>query len=64
MENWASGAAIFIFAVLWAQIFLDYRKKLMRIVPGVREVASKKQEFSSQIADAEKEAQDFIGSSR
>ena len=62
MEGWSVGAAIFIFALLWAQIFMDYRKKLMRIIPGVREVANRKQEFSSQIAEAETNTNDFIGS--
>ena len=62
MEGWATGAAIFIFALLWAQIFMDYRKKLMRIVPGVREVATKKAEFSTQIVDAESQSKDFVES--
>ena len=57
MENWASGAAIVIFALLWTQIFMDYRKKLMQIMPGVREVTNRKHDFTAQIAETETNSQ-------
>ena len=62
MGDWASSVAIFIFSLLWVQIFMDYRRKLMRVLPGVREVSSRKTEFNSRISTSETNAQDILTS--
>jgi hypothetical protein len=35
MDDWTAGLGILIIAVVWIQIFIDYRRKLVRIMPSV-----------------------------
>ena len=35
MEDWNLAIVIALCAVVWATIFADYRKKLMRVMPTV-----------------------------
>ena len=53
MGDWTAGLGILIVAVLWIQIFIDYRRKLVRIMPNVSTVSSRRQEISTQISDSE-----------
>ena len=57
MGDWTAGLGILIVAVLWIQIFIDYRRKLMRIMPNVSTVSSRRQEISTQISDSENSTQ-------
>ena len=36
MEDWTYTLAIALSAVVWVTIFVDYRKKLMRVMPARR----------------------------
>ena len=62
MDGWKVAIVILIFALLWTQIVLDYRKKFLRIIPRLREVESHKRAFRALIADVENRANDFTGS--
>lgn len=62
MEDWAYGLIIAICAVAWIHVFVDYRKKLMRVMPGVQEAASRRQEFTSKISESQTKAQDIVSS--
>ena len=53
MGDWTYGMGIILCAVLWVHIFIDYRRKLMRVMPGVEQVASRKREFSDKISETE-----------
>jgi hypothetical protein len=57
MEDWAYGLAIVLWAILWVTIFVDYRKKLIMVLPSVEEVSTRKHSFSSKISAAEDSAQ-------
>jgi len=52
MGDWTAGIGILIVAVLWIQIFIDYRRKLVRIMPNVSTVSSRRQEISSQSSES------------
>ena len=60
MGDWTYGLAIALCAVLWVTIFVDYRKKLMRVMPGVEQVSGRKQEFSNKISEIESSAKDTV----
>ena len=62
MDGWKVAIVILIFALVWTQIIMDYRKKLLRIIPRLREVEGHKQAFRGRIADVETSANDFTGS--
>lgn len=57
MGDWTAGLGILIVAVLWIQIFVDYRRKLVRIMPSVSTVSSRRTEISTQISDSESSTQ-------
>ena len=57
MEDWAYGLAIVLWAILWVTIFVDYRKRLIMVLPGIEEVSTRKHSFSSKISEAENSAQ-------
>ncbi|HIG52404.1 MAG TPA: formylglycine-generating enzyme family protein [Candidatus Latescibacteria bacterium] len=59
MEDWTYGLAIALWAVLWVTIFVDYRKKLMLVMPSVERVASRRHDFSTKISEAENSAQEI-----
>jgi formylglycine-generating enzyme required for sulfatase activity len=59
MEDWTYALAIALSAVVWVTIFVDYRKKLMRVMPAVDQVSHRKQEFSNKISEAENSAQEI-----
>ena len=59
MEDWTYALAIALAAVVWVTIFVDYRKKLMRVMPAVDQVSHRKQEFSNKISEAENSAQEI-----
>lgn len=40
-------------AILFIQIFVDYRKKLTRLMPSATEVTSRKEQMNAQIAESE-----------
>jgi len=51
MGDWTAAIGILIIMVLWIQIFLDYRRKLVRIMPGVSHVNSRKETISKEITE-------------
>ena len=53
MDDWTAGLGILIIAVVWIQIFIDYRRKLVRIMPSVTSVTSRREDISSQISKSE-----------
>lgn len=57
MGDWTAGLGILIVAVLWIQIFIDYRRKLVKIMPSVTTVSSRRDEISTQISDSETSTQ-------
>ncbi len=59
MEDWTSGVAIALCAVLWVMIFVDYRKKLMLVMPRVEHVSSRRHDFSTKISEVENSAQEI-----
>ncbi len=58
MEDWTYGVGIALCAMLWIHIFVDYRRKLTRVIPGVEEVAFRKREFNDKITQAESDQLD------
>ena len=62
MGDWTYGAIILFCAVAWVHIFVDYRKRLIRMMPGVEEVSTRKESFSHQISAAENSSQEFVHS--
>ncbi len=60
MEDWTYGMGIVLCAMLWGHIFIDYRRKLMRVMPGVEQVAVRKREFNSKISKTEHSQADRI----
>lgn len=59
MGDWAYGLVIVICAVAWIHIFVDYRKKLMRVMPGIEETTSRKQEVNDRISVAESNSENI-----
>ncbi len=59
MEDWTYGLAIALCAVLWVMIFVDYRKKLMLVMPSVKHVSSRRHDFSTKISEADISAQEI-----
>lgn len=59
MEDWTYGLAIALWAVLWVTIFVDYRKKLMLVMPSVEQVSSRKHDFTTKISEAKNSAQEI-----
>jgi len=57
MVDWTVALGILLVAVLWIQIFVDYRRKLVRIMPSVNQVTNRKEEISTQITEAESEVE-------
>ena len=53
MGDWTAAIGILILAVLWIQIFLDYRRKLVRIMPSVTQVHTRKDTISKEITEHE-----------
>ena len=53
MGDWTVAIGILVVAIVWIQIFLDYRKKLMRLMPTVNEVSTRMTNISSKISQAE-----------
>ena len=53
MEDWALALGIVLCAILWMHIFVDYRRKLTRVIPGVEEVERRKRECSEKISNVE-----------
>ena len=49
MSDWTAGLGVLISAVAWIQIFIDYRRKLVRIMPSVSSVSSRRDDISTQI---------------
>ena len=59
MGDWTYGLAIALCPILWVMIFVDYRKKLMLVMPRVEHVSSRRHDFSSKISEAENSAQEI-----
>ena len=59
IEDWNLALVIALCAVVWMKIFADYRKKMMRVLPTVDQVAHRKQEFGNKIAQAENLAREI-----
>ncbi|MFH1566455.1 MAG: SUMF1/EgtB/PvdO family nonheme iron enzyme [Gemmatimonadota bacterium] len=57
MGDWTVAIGIVVVAVLWVQIFLDYRRKLVRLMPTVSQATSRKADMSTQITAAESEVE-------
>lgn len=57
MGDWTVALGMLIVAVLWVQIFMDYRKKLMRLMPSVSQVSLRRQEINTQISEAQNTTQ-------
>ena len=53
IEDWNLALVIALCAVVWMKIFADYRKKMMRVLPTVDQVADRKKEFGNLIYQAE-----------
>lgn len=53
MEDWALGLGIVLCTIFWIHIFIDYRRKLTRVMPGVEEVSLRKKEFNDKISNVE-----------
>mgnify|MGYP004095283915 FL=1 len=47
MGDWTASVGILIVAVLWIQIFMDYRRKLLRLMPTVSTVSTRREEITS-----------------
>ena len=62
MGEWTYGSIILVCAVAWVHIFVDYRKRLVRLMPGVEEISTRKEAFSTRISEAENNTQGFIQS--
>ena len=62
MEYWTDVLAIALCAVVWVTIFVDCRKKLMRVMPTVDQVSQRKWEFSNKISEAENLTQEITRS--
>lgn len=61
MGDWTVALGILIVAVLWIQIFVDYRRKLTRLMPTVSQVSSRRQEIHAQISQRESTTQSIQG---
>jgi len=59
-QDWAYAVGILICAIIWVQIFFDYRKKLVRMMPSMQEAASRKEDFSSRISESEVNAHEIL----
>ena len=59
IEDWNLALVIALCAVVWMKIFTDYRKKMMRVLPTVDQVAHRKQDFGNKIAQAENLAREI-----
>ena len=59
IEDWNLALVIALCAVVWMKIFADYRKKMMRVLPTVDQVAHRKQEFGNKISQAENLAREI-----
>ena len=53
MSDWTTAVGILILAVLWIQTFLDYRRKLVRLMPSAHEVSNRKEKVSKEITEHE-----------
>jgi formylglycine-generating enzyme required for sulfatase activity len=53
VADWTVAIGVLIVAVLFIQIFIDYRKKLTMLMPSATEVSSRKQQMNVQIAESE-----------
>ncbi len=53
MADWTVALGILIVAVLFIQIFVDYRKKLTLLMPSATEVSSRKEQMNAQIVESE-----------
>ena len=53
MADWTVALGLLIVAVLFFQIFVDYRKKLTRLMPSATEVTSRKEQMNVQIGESE-----------
>ncbi len=61
MSDWTAGLGVLIIAIAWIQIFIDYRRKLVRIMPSVSSVSSRRDDISTQISDSETSVQSIQG---
>ena len=61
MSDWTAGLGVLIIAVVWIQIFIDYRRKLVRIMLSVSSVSSRRDDISTQISDSETSVQSIQG---
>jgi len=55
MGDWPVAVGILLVAIVWIQIFIDYRRKLVRLMPGLNAVTARKEEITTQISDTESE---------
>ena len=62
MGDWPVAAGILLVAVIWIQIFVDYRRKLTRLMPGLSAVTSRKEQMTTQISEAETEMDGLVES--
>ncbi|MEW6752449.1 MAG: formylglycine-generating enzyme family protein [Candidatus Latescibacterota bacterium] len=62
MQDWAYGLVIVICAIVWVHVFVDYRRRLVRVAPGMEEVSARKQEFHARITESEAHTDDIARS--
>lgn len=53
MADWTVALGILIVAVLFIQIFVDYRKKLTFLMPSATQISSRKEQMNVQISESE-----------
>ena len=51
--DWPVAIGILMVAVIWIQIFVDYRRKLGKIMPTVSQVSTRRNEISKEIDNGE-----------
>ena len=55
MGDWPVAVAIVLVAIVWIQIFVDYRRKLVRLMPGFTAITARKEQMTTRISEAESE---------
>jgi hypothetical protein len=49
--DWPVSLGILVIAVIWIQIFVDYHRKLGKIMPTVSQVSTWRNEITKEIGD-------------
>ena len=59
-QDWVYAVAILVGTITWLQIFFDYRKKLLRMMPSMQSAANRKEEFNTRISESEMNTQEIL----